>query len=136
MMRGIAAVLGRNGTAAALPALLLAPLPMAAETWRCMLQSPCDERRCDNTEIRFTIDADQFAPPLDRGDPPRRRVTQVRFGETSFEAEPIMSGETRGFWLQTADGRARLLTIRADGAALYSEDPSGQTWPGHCEGID
>ena len=104
------------------------------------LAMPCsaDELLCrfdGAPDIRFAIDRNQFAPPVDPEDPPRRKVTQVRLGSHSFVAEPIlMDSGVRGFWTDDPVTGTHVLTTRADGTATYS-GPDGGTTNGICEDI-
>ena len=83
--------------------------------------------------VRFEIDMTQFAPPVDPGEPPRRRVTTVSLGSQQFEAEPMVMGELRGFWTDGEDAAQVLMIIQPDGAATLTNAPPGTEKTGRCE---
>ncbi|WP_417208765.1 hypothetical protein [Antarctobacter sp.] len=105
---------------------LHSPARAAVETYDCDLA-----RGDDRLSLRFDLDSASFAPPLDRNEPPRRRISRVRLGDDDgFTAEAILS-ETgqRGFW---APDRGWLLTMDRDGAARLS-DADQTPWQGRCK---
>jgi hypothetical protein len=102
----------------------------------CRLSAPCpDATPCASEPVSasFEIDLGQFSPPLLKGDPPRRQVTQVQLGQSRFRAEPIvMDSGVRGFWAKL-DGVDHLLTIQPDGGGIYTRTPPGALMTGQCE---
>jgi hypothetical protein len=117
-----------------LPSVLLAPAPALAEHVACQLTAPCTvESAClpFRTTLSFDIDRNQFAPPVDAREPPRRKLTTVFLGNIAFEAEPILLQGRRGFWAELEDG-SHLFTIDADGSAIYSTLPEGRKLTGTC----
>ena len=118
--------------------LSLAALPVSAENVQCDLVRHCGPTEVDCAtsalSITFDIDLRQFAPPVNPGDPPRRKITQAQIGAARVAAEPfIMPDGTRGFWEDAGALGSRMLVSRPDGTARYSERPLNAVWTGHCE---
>jgi hypothetical protein len=109
----------------ALAAGLAAGLAQAApQTHDCALT-----RKDGKLHLQFYMDTASFAPPVNRADPPRRTVSRVTLGDTTFAAEAILTEDgTRGFW---APGRDWLLTLGRDGTARMS-DETPDAWTGQC----
>ena len=110
--------------------------PLAAETVQCTLAPICDDGGlCTGAplDIAFEIDQRQFAPPVNAGDPPRRKITRVITSEAVFDAEPfVMDAGVRGFWGEDANS-ARMLVVSPEGVARYVEMATGATFTGTCE---
>ena len=125
-----------TGLTAAICALAAPGTAAPFEQVSCRLSAPCpDATPCAAQPVtaRFEIDLGQFSPPLLRGDPPRRQVTQVQLGQRRFRAEPIvMKNGVRGFWAKL-DGVDHLLTIQRDGIGTYTRTPPGELLTGQCE---
>ncbi len=83
--------------------------------------------------LTFAIDRNQFVAPQDAGDPPRRKVTQVSFGDMHFPAEPFLIGPVRGFHADGLGGTSVMFSVAADGTATYANTRSGETLTGTCE---
>ncbi|WP_159086925.1 hypothetical protein [Loktanella sp. Alg231-35] len=90
---------------------------------------------CDlsGTPVRFEIDRTQFAPALDAQEPARRRVTTVQMGDARFPAEPIMIGNTVGFWAEGLGGTELMMIMQADGSAVFANARAGEHLSGTCE---
>ncbi|SFS10143.1 hypothetical protein [Yoonia litorea] len=90
---------------------------------------------CDlaGVPVSFAIDAAQFAPAQNAGEPPRRRVTHVTMGDTAFAAEPFRLGDTVGFWTKDSVGAETMLVVNADGTAVYADPQAGARLTGTCE---
>jgi hypothetical protein len=89
----------------------------------------------DDLSLRFAIDRNQFAPAIDPGEPPRRKVTRVVANGTSFEAEPIvMDSGVRGFWTDDAVNGTQVLTISSTGKAIFT-GKDGVIRAGRCKDI-
>lgn len=90
---------------------------------------------CDlsGIDVSFEIDRTQFAPPINKGEPIQRRVTTVTMGDAQFPAEPILIGNTRGFWAEGMGGSDVMLVMRADGSAVYADSVTGERLTGTCE---
>ena len=87
----------------------------------------------DGTPLQFDIDMTQFAPPVDQGEPPRRRVSSVVMGDETFEAEPMVMGDLRGFWTDGNQPDQVVLIIQADGTATLTVGADGDELAGRCE---
>ena len=109
-----------------MPALLCATLsgPAMAEIVSCDLSG---------VPVRFEIDRTQFAPPVNIGEPTRRRLTTVSMGDAEFPAEPIMMGDVRGFWAEGMGGSDIMLVMQGDGSAIYANTRAGERLTGTCE---
>ena len=83
--------------------------------------------------LAFAIDRNQFVAPQDPNDPPRRKITQVTFGEMQFAAEPFVIGPVRGFHADGLGGTSVMFSVAADGTATYANTRSGKTLTGTCE---
>ncbi len=107
-------------------ALLCASLsgPAAAEVVICDLSG---------IPVQFEIEREQFAPPLDLAEPPRRRITTVQMGDAEFPAEPILMGDVRGFWAEGLAGSEVMMVMQADGSAVYANTRAGERLTGTCE---
>lgn len=101
------------------------PAFAAAETIDCILG--------DKSALTFNIDRTQFAPPIDKRDPPRRQVTNVTHGTVTYTAEPFVIGSTRGFHAQPDDGMTIMFSVDGAGKATYSHVQAGRTLSGTCE---
>ncbi|WP_157058892.1 hypothetical protein [Loktanella sp. 5RATIMAR09] len=90
---------------------------------------------CDlsGVPVRFAIDASQFAPAQHPADPPRRQITTVQMGDTAFAAEPVILGDTQGFWATQADGAEVLFVMQPDGTAIYTDTRNAAPMTGTCE---
>lgn len=86
--------------------------PVAAETVRCDM--------ADGTDLAFDIDRTQFAPPLDRREPPRQQRTRVIHDGAIFAATPFLLGQARGFEAIAADGKTTVFVVQPNGAARWS----------------
>ncbi|MEM8538855.1 MAG: hypothetical protein AAGF56_13465 [Pseudomonadota bacterium] len=104
--------------------LALGAAPSAAETIRCDLLG---------TPVSFTIDRTQFGPAHNAGEPTQRRVTSVQMGDATFPAEPLIIGDTRGFWAEGLGGTEVMLIMQADGNAVYVKPRAGERLVGRCE---
>ncbi len=128
----------RIAASAALAAIAAAAGPARAERVACALSAPCGAVACTGATVAvsFEIDRAQFAPPYDPDEPPRNKVTRVEMGGQRFAAEPFLIGGMRGFWEDAGALGERMLTVGPDGAARYSELPSGNRLTGTCEVFD
>ncbi len=90
---------------------------------------------CDlsGTAVQFEIDRSQFAPAIDTQEPARRRVTTVRMDDAQFPAEPIMIGNTMGFWAEGLGGSEMMMVMQADGSAVFANARAGEHLSGTCE---
>jgi hypothetical protein len=90
---------------------------------------------CDlaGVPVRFAIDTTQFAPALSPNDPPRRQITTVQMGDGAFSAEPLLLGDTRGFWATQDNGAEVLLVMQPDGTAIYTDTRIVTPMTGTCE---
>lgn len=112
------------------------PVAAATEKIECLFQSPCPEGVIciANAPISmdFTIDLNQFAPPINAREPPRNKVTRVTVGTAMFQAEPlVLSGGIRGFWAEH-DGVEHLMTMQPDRTALYTTTGPVTRMIGRC----
>jgi len=113
--------------------MALAGTPALADNLLCQLHPDCTS--CGTTvQLGFHIDRNQFSPPVDAGEPPRRMVTHVMQGDTSFQAEPmLLANGVRGFWADIND-TSYLLTIQPDGTATYTvTGPRAASLVGTCK---
>ncbi len=83
--------------------------------------------------LAFAIDRNQFVAPQDPNDPPRRKISQVTFGDMRFPAEPFLIGPVRGFHADGLGGSSVMFSVAADGTATYANTRSGETLTGTCE---
>lgn len=123
-------------------ALALALLPVVAEaaplTLDCQLQRVCPAgQACDAVALPVvvTFDTAAFAPPLVRGEPPRRAVAVATFGgQTRMVGEPIWldGGRVTGFWADADMLGSAMLVVGEDGSARLSREPDGTAWRGTC----
>lgn len=83
-------------------------------------------------DVRFSLDAAQFAPAQALGEPPRRAVAKVDLGARRLVAEAIaMPGGYRGFHTDVPPDVPLMLMAGPDGAATLSE--GDLRWSGRCE---
>ncbi len=87
----------------------------------------------DGRALSFAIDRTQFVDPRDADEPPRRKLTQVRFGDMGFPAEPFLIGPLRGFHADGLGGASVMFSVAADGTATYANTRTGETLTGTCE---
>ena len=109
--------------------------PAMAERVECRLAAPCpDSGICvqDIVPLAFEIDRNQFAAPVDSNEPPRNKVTHVDLGGVRFAAEPMIIGDTLGFWEDAEAMGERMFTLGSDGIGLYTEWPAGVELSGEC----
>ncbi|KMW57216.1 hypothetical protein AIOL_002177 [Candidatus Rhodobacter oscarellae] len=109
--------------------------PASAERVYCEMVPPCAGAVCaaEAVPLRFEIDHNQFAPPVDAKEPPRNKVTLVALGDQQFRAEPIvMEDGTLGFWAHVA-GVDHLMTMRPDGLGTYATTGDMLFLTGRCE---
>ena len=114
---------------------LLAGAPVLAERVECRLSAPCPGNGIcvqDAVPLAFEIDRNQFVAPVDANEPPRNKVTQVDLGGVKFAAEPLIIGETLGFWEDAEAMGERMFTLGPDGQGLYTEWPAGVELSGEC----
>ena len=110
---------------------ILAGSGATADSLSCTLcATPC----IDPVSVDFDIDRDQFAPPVNAADPPRRKVTLVRMGDAQFPAEPIVMGDARGFWAEGGGGSQVLFITQPDGTAIFVNERAGLRLEGTCVG--
>jgi len=122
----------------AVVAVLLAQAsPAIAESIVCTVAPPCpDGVVCEAAPVTvaFDINRDEFAPPVDPNEPPRRKVTTVQMGDARFPAEAIVMGDVRGFWAEGGGGSHVLFMVHGDGTAHYVDDLTGLRMEGTCAG--
>lgn len=87
----------------------------------------------DGTPVGFSIDRNQFVNAQAKGEPPRRKITQVTYGAMRFVAEPFLIGDTRGFFAEGLGGTTVMFSIDRNGDAIYSNTRSGLRVTGRCE---
>lgn len=117
--------------------LTLPAAPCVADSLSCVVSPACPagaECVVDEVSIAFDINRDEFAPAIDPGEPPRRKVTMVQMGGARFPAEAIIMGEARGFWAEGGGGSHVLFMVHGDGTAFYVDDQTGLRMEGICEG--
>lgn len=90
---------------------------------------------CDlsGVPVQFEIDQSQFAPAVDPNEPPRRRVTTVQLGPTSFLAEAMRMGDMRGFSVEGTEGTEMMMVMQGDGTAMLKNALTGTKLTGTCE---
>jgi hypothetical protein len=116
-----------------LAAVLCVTAAPAAADLSCLLTDETCLRDCDETSVRFSIDASQFVAPQDLGDPPRRQVSDVIMGDRRFNAQAIMmDGGIVGFHQDTGETASALMIVQADGSARLTFEPENQTLLGTC----
>ena len=110
---------------------------MKALAITCVLAVPAvaETVTCDmgGTPVQFKIDRSQFGPAHAQGEPVQRRVTSVNMGNATFPAEPIIIGDTRGFWAEGLGGTEVILVMQADGSAVYANPHAGERIKGWCQ---
>jgi len=109
---------------------MVAPLCISLASSAAAESISCDMA---GVPVNFDIDLTQFAPPVDPGEPPRRRVTTVAIGEDEYEAEPMVMGDMRGFWTDGTEPPQIIMIIHPDGAATLTNAPEGAEVSGRCE---
>ncbi len=109
--------------------------PVLAERIACTLSKPCTTQApCPSpVNLNFTIDRNQFSAAVHPQDPPRKQVTMVTLGGIRFSAEPMIIGETRGFWEDGEAMGARMFTMQPDGSGIYNETATGLRLSGPCK---
>ncbi|SHG71844.1 hypothetical protein SAMN05444003_0622 [Cognatiyoonia sediminum] len=121
-------------TYASVPAAVLATTfagPAFGDSLLCTLQCQTGSECSDETvELAFDIDRNQFVSAVDPNEPPYRKVTTVKMGQETFEAEPFLVKDTRGFWAENLNA---IFVVNADGSATFSNSTTGQTLTGLCE---
>ena len=131
---------GNDGWWGLMKAALLLSLPVApcmADSLTCVVSTSCPpgmECLSEQVTIAFDINREEFAPAIDPGEPPRRKVTMVQMGGARFPAEAIIMGEARGFWAEGGGGSHVLFMVHGDGTAHYVDDRTGLRMVGTCEG--
>lgn len=105
-----------------------------AERITCTLSEPCaSQSPCPpDVDLSFVIDHSQFSAAVHPNDPPRRLVTLVDLGSIRFAAEPMIIGDTRGFWEDGEAMGARIFTLQPDGSGIYNETATGRRLSGPC----
>ena len=121
-------------TYASVPAAVLATTfagPALGDSLLCSLQCK-DGSHCSSEalEISFDIDRNQFVSAVDPNEPPYRKVTTVRMSGETFEAEPFLVKDTRGFWAEDLNA---IFVVNSDGSATFSNSATGETLIGQCE---
>ena len=114
---------------------VLAATALYAERVDCTLTSLCEGADCagEPIPVHFEIDRNQFTAPIDGNEPPQVKVTHVDMDGVRFAAEPIVIGQTLGFWEDAQALGARMLVMQPDGQAKYSETATGRRLSGRCE---
>lgn len=116
-----------------LGAVIATCLSQSADAWTCSMTQDTCLSNCETLNVAFQIDPAQFAPPLDRNDPPQRQVTRVTYGPANFVAEALrMEGGIEGFFEDAGDLGSRLMIVQPDGTARLSVQPSNVIWTGIC----
>lgn len=103
----------------------LATSPVWADEITCAME--------DGQDLVFTLDRNQFVLPQDPNDPPRRKITQVRYGDKSFPAEPFLLGDRIGFHAEGLGGTSAIFALGPDGRATYANARAGARIAGLCE---
>ncbi|MDB2369036.1 hypothetical protein N9V68_00420 [Octadecabacter sp.] len=112
-------------------ALALIAGQAAAVDLTCGMRDAACLGGCAQTNVQFTVNPAQFADPVSPRDPPRRQVTTVTVGNSTFTAQPILlSGGIVGF----DDGTGhRLMIVQPDGAARLTLQIQDRVLIGHCD---
>ena len=94
-----------------------------------------DQIRCDldGVAVAFDLDRAQFAPPVDDGEPPRRRLTSVTMGNAQFPAEPFIIADAIGFSAEGMGGSEIMMVIQADSSAMLADPRADMRLSGTCE---
>ena len=90
----------------------------------------------DGDALNFSIDRNQFVDAVDANEPPRRKVTHVRYGAKAFPAEPILIGDMLGFQADGLSGSTMMFVIQPGGAAVLSNRGQGLRVEGTCEVVN
>lgn len=87
----------------------------------------------DGTPVAFQIDPNQFIDAVSSEEPIRRKVTQIRMGDSRFPAEPFIIGQMRGFHAEDLGGTSMMFVVRPDGSARAANARQGYDLSGTCE---
>ncbi len=113
-------------------ALCVMAAPAAADL-SCLLSDANCLTDCEETSVRFSVDASQFVAPQDPNDPPRRQVSDVTIGERRFTAQAIMmDGGVSGFHEDAGEMGSALMVVQSDGSARLILQPENRTLLGRC----
>lgn len=108
--------------------------PALAQDLICVMEDPFCTQGCSPLDIAFSIDSSQFAAPQDPNDPPRRQITTVNYGDTTFVATAIMMpGGIVGFHEDAGALGSRLMIVQSSGQARLTLQPLNTTLTGSCQ---